>query len=197
LPDKELNTENALFERIAEGEEQALDLLYEHLRPKMEGYVLKLMKKEEAVMDILQEAMIRLWLNRDKLPSIQYPLTWFFKIIGNECFRYMRRYGIPKTFLSQLEYSYQGEVSRSTELDISYRETQRIIQQVIASLPPRNREIYQLSREQGLKMQEIADKTGLSFLYVKKVLVATLKMMRQKLREAGKYTSLLLFWLFI
>lgn len=188
--------EKALFARIAEGEEAALDELYEHFGPKMEGFVLKLMKQKDAVKDVLQEAMIRLWLHRDKLPEVSHPLTWFFKIIANECFRYMRRKGASKVFLEELAYSRQHDASHHTELAVAYQETQRIIREVVFALPARHREIYRLSREEGLKMQEIADRTGLSFQYVKKVLVTTLRTVREQLKAMGRYTVLLPFWIF-
>lgn len=109
--------EKELFARIANGDEAALNTLYEQLRPRMEGYALKLMKTEEAVMDVLQESMIRLWLNREKLSEVDYPTSWFFKIIANECFRYLRRYGLSGN--SSLLPEPDQPMSRITDRDLA------------------------------------------------------------------------------
>ena len=173
----------------------AFNELYELLKPNIVGYVIKLMKTEDAATEVIQEAMIRFWLNRDKLPAIEYPHAWLFRIIANECYRYFRKHGLQQRMLSSLSEN-ATHSSHQTEEELSYRETRRIIQEVVQSLPPRHREVYRLSREEGLKMQEIAERTGLSFRYVKKVLMATLKVIREKLIKAGRYTGIFLLSVF-
>jgi RNA polymerase sigma-70 factor (family 1) len=186
LKNNNIHIDQALYDRIAKGDERAFEQLYDMLKPRIVGYVIKLMKTEDAATEVIQEAMIRFWLNRDKLPEIQHPPAWLFRIIANECYRYFRKHGLQQRLLSALSKS-SSDISRQTEMDLSYRETQRIIQEVVHSLPQRHQEIYRLSREEGLKMQEIADKTGLSYRYVKKVLMATLKIIREKLAKTGRY----------
>ena len=196
MKNNNIHIDKVLYDRIAEGDEQAFEQLYTLLKPTIVGYVTKLMKTNDAVTEVIQEAMIRFWLNRDKLPEIQHPPAWLFRIIANECYRYFRKHGLQQRLLTALSES-SSDISRQTELDLSYRETQRIIQEVVQSLPHRHREIYRLSRAEGLKMQEIADKTGLSYRYVKKVLMATLKIIREKLRKAGRYPGNFFMSLFL
>ena len=191
-----IHIDKVLYDRIAEGDEQAFEQLYDLLKPTIVGYVTKLMKTDVAVTEVIQEAMIRFWLNRDKLPEIQHPPAWLFRIIANECYRYFRKHGLQQRLLTALSES-SSDLSHQTEMDLSYRETQRVIQEVVQSLPQRHREIYRLSRAEGLKMQEIAGKTGLSYRYVKKVLMAALKIIREKLIKAGRYPGNFLMSLFL
>ncbi len=185
-----------MIARIAEGDERAFEQFYNILKPKMIGYVIKLMKSEVATMEIIQESMIRFWMNRDKLPEVQYPVSWLFKIIGNECFRHFRRNGMQQHAVDELR-KIISDVTQNTQLELSYRETQQLIQKAVLSLPDRHRQIFRLSREEGLTMQEISAKTGLSFRYVKKVLMMALKIIRQSLIKAGKSMLILLGWLFL
>jgi len=196
LKNYNIHIDKVLYDRIAEGDEQAFEQLYDLLKPTIVGYVTKLMKTDVAVTEVIQEAMIRFWLNRDKLPEIQHPPAWLFRIIANECYRYFRKHGLQQRLLTALSES-SSDLSHQTEMDLSYRETQRVIQEVVQSLPQRHREIYRLSRAEGLKMQEIADKTGLSYRYVKKVLMAALKIIREKLIKAGRYPGNFLMSLFL
>jgi RNA polymerase sigma-70 factor (ECF subfamily) len=191
LTNSGLDNEKELFRLIAAGDEKAFERLYDLVKPKMIGYVIKLMKTEVAVMEVVQESMVRVWLNRDKLPDIEYPISWLFKIVANECFRYFRKNGLQQQVKQELQ-KLSTDVSDVTERELSYRETQRIIQDVVLSLPGRQREIYRLSRIEGLNMHEIAAQTGLSYRYVKKVLMAALKIIRQKLVETGRYNMPLL-----
>ncbi len=186
-----LHIEKALFDRIAGGDEQAFEQLYATLKPKIAGYVIRLVKSESAAAEVIQESLIRFWLSRDKLAGMEHPHAWLFRIVSNECYRYFRQHGLQQRIRSELE-EHASDLSHQTELDLAYRETRRIIQVVVDALPERHREIYRLSREEGLRMQEIAEHTGLSFRYVKKVLMATLKIIREKLRQAGLYLHSLL-----
>jgi RNA polymerase sigma-70 factor (family 1) len=191
LQTNHLHIEKALFDRVADGDEQAFEQLYDLLKPRIAGYVMKLVKSETGTAEVIQEALIRFWLSRDKLHDIQQPHAWLFRIVANECYRHFRQHGLQERLRSELEVT-AAEASHQTEMDLAYRETRRIIHDVVAALPERHREIYRLSREEGLRMQEIADRTGLSFRYVKKVLMATLKIIREKLRQAGLYLHTLL-----
>ena len=175
--------EKELFGLIAEGDEEAFNRFYETLLPDFAAYIFKLLKSQEAVSEVIQESLIRLWINRDKLPEIEQPRAWFLKILSNECYRYLRKHG-----LQQLPANKAPVVVSDTETEryISYKETQSLIQKAVLNLSPRQRTVYQLSREEGLKLPEIAAKLGLSRDYVKKVLMTALGHIRQKLAEDGR-----------
>jgi RNA polymerase sigma-70 factor, ECF subfamily len=67
------------------------------------------------------------------------------------------------------------------------------IDQSIAALPARRREIFVLSREHGLKYREIADQLGISIKTVETQMGQALKELRENLKE---YQRLLIsfFW---
>jgi RNA polymerase sigma-70 factor (ECF subfamily) len=67
------------------------------------------------------------------------------------------------------------------------------IERSIAALPDRRREIFTLSREQGLKYREIAEKLGISIKTVETQMGQALKDLRENLKE---YQQLLVsfFW---
>lgn len=195
MKNNDLYLDRQLLLQISEGNGLAFEQLYEQLKPQMTGYIARLVKVEAGVMEILQEALIRVWLNRDKLPELEQPVAWIYRIVANECFRYFRRNGLQQRLATDLRQR-SNDTSRQTEIELSYRETKQVIQELVELLPPRHREIFRLSREGGLKMQEIADATGLSYRYVKKVLMEALKMIREKLVAMGRYTLPILWWLF-
>lgn len=187
---------NLLFTRIAQGDEAAFKKLYLTLGPKLSGYIYRLTKSKEAVRDVLQESLFRLWVNREKLLDVEKPQSWLFRVVANECYRYLRTQGLLKRLTGELEMAAGGnDRSDVTEIELSYRETQRVIQQAVSMLSPKRKEIYILSREQGLKIPEIAAHLGLSEQYVKKTLMVSLRAIRQKLLDEGIYLPLFLIWL--
>jgi len=191
---KKLYTDAELFLLIAEGDEQAFNQFYLDLLPNVSPFLFRVVKSEEAVKDVLQESLTRFWLHRDKLPEIDNVRGWFFRIVSNECYRYLSKMELRQRLAAQVDEHQSGiqyNISHQTELDISFRETQRIISQTVARLSPRQRTIYRMSREEGLTLPEIAGKLGLSRDYVKKTLMTALDIIRRKLIEAGRFLAAL------
>lgn len=148
------------------------------------------------VRDILQEAMFRLWVGREKLPVVQMPQSWLYKVVANECYHHLRKDGLQKRLLDEMTaQSGLQEFSDSTERELSYRQTRLVIQEAVSSLSPQRKRIYLMSRENGLKIPEIAASLGLSEQYVKKALMVSLKMVRKKLLEAGIRLPAILIWI--
>ncbi|HVV06835.1 MAG TPA: sigma-70 family RNA polymerase sigma factor [Puia sp.] len=181
---------------IAGGDELAFRELYHRLLPYLKGMGMKLLKSEDRVAEVLQESLIRLWVHREKLYAVEAPRAWVFRIFSNECFRYLKKYGLPPVRLELLPESTLPEAAGGPEQRYELRETRHIIRDAVRSLSPRQREIYQLSRERGLKVSEIAAELGLASKYVKKTLMTALHNVRQQLLKSGK-TWLLAAILFV
>ena len=194
MENKRLHTDAELFLLIAEGDEQAFNQFYLDLLPNVSPFLFRMVKSEEAVKDVLQESLTRFWLHRDKLPEIDNVRGWFFRIVSNECYRYLSKIGLRQRLAAQMDEHQsvtQYNISHQTELDVSFRETQRIISQTVATLSSRQRTIYRMSREEGLTLPEIAGKLGLSRDYVKKTLMTALDIIRRKLLEDGRFLTAL------
>lgn len=188
-------TEKELFALVGEGDEAAFKELYRRLQPILIGFITKLLRSDRDAMEIVQESLLRLWLNRDKLADLEYPRTWLMRVVTNECYRYFRKHGLQDRLLSTLEQQNNGTAAAlTTEQELSYRETQRIISNAVLGLSNRQREIYVLSRGHGLKTAEIAQKLQVSPKYVKKTLAIALGVIRKKLIESGKFALLVLWW---
>lgn len=179
--------ESGLYTLISEGNEEAFNEFYLSVLPEFSSYLMSLLKSKEAVNDVLQEALIRFWLSRDKLPGIDNPKAWLSRIISNECYRYLRKQSDYQKSTKTLDQpqELEGELLYQTDMDLAFRETQGLIRGIVQDLSPRQKSIYQLSRESGLTIPEIADKLGVSSNYVRKTLVLSLKLIQKRLKEAG------------
>jgi len=178
--------EKELASLIAGGDETAFTELYRRLLPWLSGTGIRILKSEAAVAEVIQESLMRLWLHREKLRTVNYPRSWVFRIFSNECFRYLKKYGMPYIPLDVVSEEQLPAGVNSSEQAFSMRETRNIIHNAVDSLSPRQRQIYKLSREQGLRIPEIAQELGLASKYVKKTLIVALHAIRRQLVRAGK-----------
>lgn len=191
-------TDKELFTLIADGEEDAFALFYSRVKTDSSAYAFRILQSPEMVKEVLQEALIRLWMYRDKLSHVEQPRAWFFRIMANECSRYLSKNGFKNMVTGEVEDNDLPESSKPnpTEQQLSYKETKRIIANVVEQLPPKRRTIYLLSREEGLTQQQIADHLGVSRDYVKKSLITALQTIQKKLKEEGVIIPIIIFLLY-
>lgn len=189
--------QNELAALIADGDEMAFRILYRQLLPYLNGMGMKILKSEDALAEVLQETLIRIWVHREKLAGVHSPRAYVFRIFSNECFRYLKKFGLQPIPLEILDETQLPVATAGPEDLVLEKETRSVIQEAVDRLSPRQREIYQLSRDRGLRIREIAATLGLGSKYVKKTLAVAVQNVRRQLHKAGKtYLMLLIFMIF-
>lgn len=151
-----------------------------------------MLKSKELISEVIQETLVRLWVHREKLRAIESPQGWIWRIFANECFRYLKKYGLQHLPLESLPETYATSMVLSGEQVYSMHETNKLVHLAVKTLSPRQKEIYALSREEGMKVPEIANRLGLSYKYVKKTLALAMHNIRQDLIRSGKSFFILL-----
>lgn len=189
-------SDKELLLQVAEGDETAFKILYLRFLPRLRPYLLQMVKNESIANDIIQDAFIRIWLNRTKLPDIEYPSTWIFKVAANECYRTLRTMASEPVFMELEGASIKGNEYTGLQ-EVQYKQTRQYIQEAINLLSPRRRQIYEMSRLEGKKPAEIASELNLTVSTVKNTLVTTMESVREYLSKHGitLSTSMILFLL--
>lgn len=190
------NIEADLIKAVVDGDEKAFEALYASYYKKLHQFLLKVTQnQEEATSDILQEAFLRVWLNRDRLLEIENFQAWIYKIVSTEALTLIRKELHLKTKADRLKDSLAIEKSTfSLQKPIEFTEIKSIVKQAVQRLPQQRQTIYLLSREEGLTPDQIAKKLNISINTVYNTLTTALKLIRQELTTAGygTYLSILL-----
>ncbi|QJB39683.1 sigma-70 family RNA polymerase sigma factor [Chitinophaga oryzae] len=183
--------ETILFDRIAEGDEAAFEALFHLYVPRIRPVILQIIQEEAPVKDIIQEIFLGLWMGRDKLPAVSSPRNWIFKMTYHRSYSWLQKQGVREKARHQLSWS-ETEYTNITEENLSLSETSRLIREAIAQLPPQAMKIYLLSRENGLKIADIAGQLDISVQTVKNSLVRSLRAIREYLLRHGISIPLML-----
>jgi len=110
--------------------------------------------------DIAQDIFMKLWERRDKIQTLASPERYLFKIEKNRFFDQRRLQILKKKAISDLEFSVVTHAN-TTEEDVLYHETARILQFAIQNLPERMKHTFIL-RQNGFKIKEIASRMGIT-----------------------------------
>jgi RNA polymerase sigma-70 factor (family 1) len=139
--------------------------------------------------DVLQDVFVQLWEHREEI-EIKYVKTYLFHAARNRVLNYLRsednRHQILEKWFERQKYDIQGRDCFDIDDFMS------TINKIVDMLPPRCREIFQLSHDEKLTYQQIADKMNISVKTVEAQMGIALK----KIREAISISPFaLLFWL--
>lgn len=142
--------------------------------------------------DALQEAFIKVWVNREKLVELESFEAWLLTIVRNLIYDKLREQSsrelVLDPYLEDAMQTYADQTFSETE----FRELLSLVERAKQRLSPQQKRVFELSRLQGLKHKEIAAEMGLSVETVKKYIMDALKSVQDFLRQNGKLVSVVL-----
>jgi RNA polymerase sigma-70 factor (ECF subfamily) len=178
-----------LFERIKKGDEKAFEKLFHKYYGILSSFATKIINDDVAAEEIVQDLFVKLWEKREQLFIETSLKNYLFRSIKNLCLNFIQ-HNKTKIRHAQMVLS---EVESNLSDDSNYPEVDLFvkIEESINSLPEKRREIFRLSRQEGLKYHEIAQKLNISIKTVETQMSLAIKTLRDKLK---KYSSFFLFF---
>jgi RNA polymerase sigma-70 factor (ECF subfamily) len=175
-----------LLERIAEGEEASFAVLYRFYYRELQPIGWRCIESGIEPAEVMQLTFMKLWVNRERLVHIENLRAWVFTIAYREYLMAVRKKISYEEKLGQM--ATDGAVSNGPVTPfqvVNYHALQQCIQDILEGLSPQRKMIYALSRHEGLKIDEIAARLSISPNTVKSVLQTVLKVIKEKLTQAG------------
>lgn len=184
-----------IIKRFKEGDAQAFDTIYYNYSKKMYHFALGLVKDEDISKDLVQEVFVSLWEKRGQVDLNLNFDNYIFTIAYNSIRKYFRKKSIETKVIDQLLKN-SPEIIESVDGTVIYNELLELANRSIENLPPKRKIVYKLSRQEGLKIKEIASKLSISPRTAENHLAKALKYLKEELSGISLFT-LLFFYLFL
>jgi RNA polymerase sigma-70 factor (family 1) len=157
----EVNTynERELLLSLAKGNDNAFASVFHHYRHRIYAIAFRLLGSASQAEDTVQDVFLKMWLKRQELHEISHFKAYLFTVTRNHIFTALKLLAREQLMESELSVTM---VSNMKEAAIIQKEYEQILLKAIAQLPPQQELIYKLSKEEGLKRNEIADRLQLS-----------------------------------
>jgi RNA polymerase sigma-70 factor (ECF subfamily) len=163
---------------LKEGNMVAFDTIYEQYCKRLYGFVIRYVKQDTDAEEIVQEVFIKIWENRRKIDVFSSFESFIFTISYNSTISLLRKRVHEKKYLEHLKFSQEFDLTPELTDEIHFKELNEKIQNLLGELTPRQREIFLLSREEGLTHGQIAKKLGISVHTVKNHIVTVLSLLK-------------------
>lgn len=183
-------TDEQLIILLRNDDREAFAEIYERYAKILAGFAGSKLYDLDDAADILHDIFVNLWESRHKINISSNLKSYLFAGIRHRVIDKIRK-NITRREYAVLLQSLVVFDEESIEEQIEAKELQQILQNSITHLSPRVKEIYKLSREEGLSNREIAERLNLSEQTVKNQITMALNQMRKSLASF----TLLFLWL--
>lgn len=153
------------------------ETLFRRLYLPLGMYALRITGDTAEAEDVVQEAFVRAWQRIEEGDEIENFKPFMYMSVRNGCISLLRR---------RHETTGLETMPEPTEEAVDTSERDARVWRAIEALPERCREIFLMSKRDGLSNEDIASELGLSLQTVKNQITKALSRLRDELSEGGR-----------
>lgn len=183
---------NAVLLNLANDDKKALEELFNYYYPRLYQFSKSFLKLEDGIDDILQEVFLKIWKNRATISSSETFNPFIFTITRNMLLNELRSRMSKQNVKNEiLKLSVHNEYYSFEKLE--YGELKETVDRIVNNLPEKQREVFLLSRYEGLSHKEIAERLNISTKTVEYHISQSISTIKSKLSKIGLISILYLF----
>jgi len=151
-----------LTKELSEGNAFAWEQLYKRLFDSLASFVDRIVRSREDALDITQEVFAYLWQNLDKIQPDKSIKSYLYIVAKSLAFKYLRGKAKADGFASLSEYPEIPIEDISPDDIVVANELKVLVAVALETMPRQRRQVFEMSRYEGLSYDEIAQKLNLS-----------------------------------
>lgn len=169
-----------LMSYTAEDDREAFVELYNRYKRPLYLHAYKMLGSQEEAKDVLQDVFARLWGKRHSIVLESGLSPYLYRSVKYRILNIVSRKKTQDRYLESLA-AFIEKSENLTDLQVRENELRELIEKEITLLPPKMREVFELSSQQDLSYKEIAEILGISDKTVKKQVHNARTILRNKL----------------
>jgi len=186
IDQSELN--DFFFLRFKNGDELAFEKIFKSNHRQIVGFCNQFITDWDKAQSLAQEAFINLWLNREKIETLNGIKAFLYTYAKSSCLNYIRHRKIISKYedlqLQSKEDQLNREVLESFDFNsLEFTELEELIMRSINELPDQCRRVFMMSRFEGKMNKEIAEDLNISVKSVEANITRALKTLRTDLAD--------------
>lgn len=183
----ELIVEQDLLFSLSKGDPRAFEMLFLHHFPRLKRFMFSLLKNEEEAEDLAQDIFVKIWQNRSSVASVHNFSAYLYRMARNAVYSHLEHEVLVADYAARKNTQPAPSQDELEEL-LFAKELKAMIDLSVAKMPPQRKHIYEMSRNEGLSNDDIAQRLSISKRTVEVHISAALADIRKVIR------TLLLFF---
>lgn len=171
--------EHEVLLEVARGNEEAFSELFNSFKKHVYSFSYHYTHSSFLAEEITQEVFMKVWLNRLRLPEIERFEAWLMTITRNACLNQLKKRANELKFKGSLVVSETG----SHDTADLYKDKEDLLKQALNHLSPKQKQIFHLKLDLGIRTNEIAHRLNISHNTVKVHIVEALRRIRQYMQQ--------------
>ena len=159
---------------VKNGDYLAYNQLFIRYYGRLCGFVIEFTKSETSAEDVVQELFIKLWTDRKRIIVREKVAAYLFRASRNAALNYLRSEKNRQKAMDGLGF----EETYPDDNPIEFEEFLDQLKACVDELPERSKEVFVLSRLEGFKHKEIAEKLDISVKTIKNQIWKSLQYLR-------------------
>jgi RNA polymerase sigma-70 factor (ECF subfamily) len=184
-----------ILERIRNGDMEAFETIFRAYYQSLCLFSLRYLKRTDLAEEIVQDIFVTIWDKRSSLQLETSLKSYLYRSVHNNSLKFLQHQKVVEKHAQHLmdrkEQFYYEPVN-----NLQVAEVTKLLENAFASMPRKTREIFELSRDEGLKYAEIAEKLEISIKTVEAHMGNALKILRENLKEYLSIVSIIIFQIF-
>jgi len=166
-------TDTELLDLLKAGDSHVFSVIYDRYCTSLYRTAFKILNDPDLAKDVIQDAFIMLFekANERMILNLQ---AYLFQTVKYQCFMHLRAGRISERHLHQMNLII---ASNELEEEMDARELQSLLDESIATLPEKCREVFYLSRFESLPNRKIAERLKISNKTVENQITKALKIL--------------------
>lgn len=181
-----------LIHGLKQGNKEVFDQIFRCYYASLSQFCRKFVYDKKIAEEIVQEMFVKLWLKHESIVVTNSLKSYLFKAARNHALNYLKH---SKYTISSEEFDGLNVLENTDnsidELDSTDLKHQ--IDTIVQLMPPKRRQIFLLSRTNGLKYGEIAERLNISVKTVESHMSKALDQLRKALQKHSILILLLSF----
>jgi RNA polymerase sigma-70 factor (ECF subfamily) len=174
------NTSTNFVEGLQAGNRSVFRDLFDKYYEPLSRYCMRFVSDQEDAEEIVQDVFVTLWEKRNQLQIYSSLNAYLYQSVKNKALNFKSHLDVRQAYSDHVKAT---SLNSNVSDDFAEQELSTMIETTLANMPEKRRIVFQMSRYEGLKYAEIADKLEISIKTVEAHLSKALEDLREKLQD--------------
>jgi RNA polymerase sigma-70 factor, ECF subfamily len=176
-----MGNDEVLFTQVKNNDAKAFEHLFKTYYASLSHYACAYVHDQDEAEEIVQDIFVKIWEKKEEITIVTSLKSYLYQAVKNKCLNYIRNKKTQHTHLTIIDRPEFENPQTIGEINAS--ELNDKLYEALEELPPKCKQIFQMSRLDGMKHKEIADKLELKVKTIENQIGIALKILRSHLTE--------------